>query len=539
MATRKFKTYCRIIDYVDAVDTELAELIRGTCADLSLGSTKGKPGITFLMPQDKTFRKKLADLAYSDKVDDANKASDMINALIFRDIFKSPSDWMAKKDDIPNSLFPSQHVELDSVTGKEIVFKSGARAVLDDTFKDSSRKSNLAVWKLMSGEIPVTSDKPSKLKYAKMNRGGKTGGYDVTAQMSQSERHKIALAVENAYVFNQLQYENSKTGSYEPAAKDVYNEYTLSLINYIINVRKDDATMHEKVLPLISLDKIDFYLLVEPHKFGGTYLLDDGLIHEWWVQRDQHRWDPASVVKQIEQLLNSGTGALVYTDRKKITDKLANIRGAINQVALGKSRNCVDEIAKYYDQLEQNNTIDGVGPVFPAALASYYSSEPGLKMMQDELRYLAYGAFKNIEREPVFDQGRFHELVNMIGECLFSATAADRANQHKLLNKNSIRYLISPTEKIEEIRTFVYSTMFMYVPLTENEAKDLKQKNRITRPDPQNIVVWNISADLYNRHARLAVGSMSDLNVIEMLKNLNFDTLDKALKQELMRKLTL
>jgi hypothetical protein len=534
MATKKFKTYCRIIDYVDAVDSELAELIRGTCVDLTLGSTKGKPGITFLMPQDKALRKKLADLAYSDQVEDANKASDMFNAMIFRDVFKSPSDWMAKKDDIPNCLLPSQHVELDSVSGKEVVFKSGARAVIDDGFKDASRKTNLAVWKLVSGEIPVTTDKPSKLKYAKMNKG-KTGGYDVSAQMSSSERYKIATAIENAYVLHQLQ----KGTGIDVSSRDIYFEYTMSLINYIINVRKDTAVMYEKVLPLISLDKLDFYLLVEPHKYGGNYLLDDGLIQEWWLQKGAHPHNPKDVRLQIEELLKSGTGALVYTNRDQLLGKIADIRCQLAQYIDGRPRNCVDEIAKVYEQLEKSNSIGGLGPVFPAQLAAHYQNEPGLKMIQDELRYLTYGAFKSLESEPMFDQGRFHEITNMIGDCLFAATEDERAKQQKLLNKNSIKYLISPTEKIGEIRVFLYSTMFMYIPLTESEAMNLKQKHSIRRPDPQNIVVFNIAKDLFIQQNRIesTQSAPAEQSAMDYLRNLDFASLGESFKEELKRKL--
>jgi len=537
MATRKFKTYCRIIDYVDSVDPELSELIRGTCADLALGSTKGKPGITFLMPQDKTFRKKLSDLAYSEKVEDANKASDMLNALIFRDLFKSPSDWMSKKDDIPNSLFPSQHVEIDSATGTEIVFKSGARATLDTNFKDASRRSNLAVWKLVSGEIPVTTDQPAKLKYARANRkGGKTGGYEVASAASQGERFKMALAVENAYVLHELQRRSGQ--SLNASRKDIYLEYTLSLVNYILNVRKDTATLYEKILPLISFDKIDFYLLVEPHKFGGEYLLDDTLIREWWLQRNATRCDYKSVCADIERLLTSGSGSLVYSGRAQLLDKIAEVRDGISQKIISRPRGSVDVIESSYAELEKNNTIGGLGPVYPSGLAAMYAAEPGLKMLQDELRYITYGAFKQLECDPAFDTGRFNEIVNMIGECLYTATPDERARQQKLLNKNSIKYQISPNEKIDEIRVFLYSTMFMYVPMTEAEATNLKQKHSIKRPDPKNIVVFNIAKDLYIQHVRLLQSDPSgSAGILDALKSLNMDTLDPALRDELKRKL--
>ena len=135
----QFKVHCRIIDYITVKNRELAEIIRGVCADGSLGSLKGKPGVTFLMPTDKAFLKKLSELAYSANVDDVEKANELINNLIVRDIMRTPGDWMNHHDDIPNSLFPSQKLAVDSVAGDAIVFKSGAKAVVDKDFKDGSR----------------------------------------------------------------------------------------------------------------------------------------------------------------------------------------------------------------------------------------------------------------------------------------------------------------------------------------------------------------------------------------------------------------
>lgn len=535
MASRKFKTYCRIIDYVDSIDSELAEIVRGTCADIPLGSTKGKPGITFLMPQDKAYRKKIADLAYSAKVEDANKASDMLNALIIRDVFKSPSDWLAKKDDIPNSLLPSQHVEIDNVSGKEVVFKSGARAVLDTDFQDASRKSNLAVWKL-TGEIPVTTDKPAKHKYAKMARA-KVGSYDPGHIQAQNDRFKIAIAVENAYVLHELARRTDRGHPRE----DVYLRYTLSLIHFILHIRKDDELLLNRIIPLLGFDHLDFYLLVEPHRFGAQYLLPDELIRDWWLNKTM-QFSMKKTIEQIENLLVRGNGALVYTGRTAIIDKLAEIRQNLCSRVDARPRSCVEEIAREYAQLEQHNTIGGLGPIYPTHLATYYANEPGLKMLHDELRYLTYGAFKRLEEQPTFDMGYFHELTNMIGDYLHAATAEERERVVQLLNKQSIKFQIAPTEKIQEIKIFINSTIFMHIPLTQTEAEGIRQKYTITRPNPNNIVLYNIQKDIYVQHARLlssSPGAAPNKNIMEVLESLDINTLDPELKKRIAAKLGL
>lgn len=532
MSSKKFKTYCRIIDYVSAVDPELAEIIRGTCTDLTLGSLRGKPGITFLMPQDKAFRKKLADHAYSTKIEEANTASDMINALIIRDVFKSPSDWMAKKDDIPNSLLPPQHVAVDSVSGNEIIFAGGAKAVLDTDFKDASRKSNLAVWKL-TGEIPVTTDKPAKLKYAQKS-GRKTGSYD--APTEPTERYKIGLAVENAYVLHELSRRSGAAGHHD----HIYLKYILSLIHYIINVRRDVSLVYDKILPILSCDNIDFYFIVEPHKFGGNCLLDDMLIHEWWMNKDLN-FDMGKLLNDIDNMLNSGGDqCLIYSNRAAVLDKIDELRSKLCEQVNARPKNCIEDISKEYEELEKNNTIGGLGPIYPAPLFEYYSRESGLKMLQDDLRYISYGAFKSLEQQPQFDMGRFHELTNIIGDYLYASTAEDRLKVSQFLNKNSIRFQINPIEKVQDVKTFINSTLFLYIPITRAEADSLKQKNTIIRPKPTDNIMYNIQKGIYTSHRRLFVDSTgaADMNIANILKSLDVEKLDPELRELLKQKLS-
>lgn len=534
MAARKFKTHCRIQDYIEAADPEFAEIIRGTCSDMALGSTKGKPGITFLLPQDKSLRKKIADLAYSDKIEDANKAGDMINAMIFRDVFKSTSDWVSKKDDIPNSLFPAQHVEINTASGKEIIFKSGAKAVLDENFKDSSRKSNLAVWLLTTGEIPVTTDKPATLKYAKRpraNGSAKTGAYEMTSERSKSYRSMIALEVEKEYAnYRRDLNPFSQTGQ----KRNVYNEYTINLINYILNVVNDSHLVYDKLLPLISFDVTDFYLLVEPHKFGGDYLISDTLIREWWDQRDKHHCNQQNIAAQIENLLLNGSGCLVYSDRVGVLKAIDEVRTKLQQNILYKPRQCIDEIKKFYNELESENTINGRGPILPPGLHKYYKSEPGLKFIQDEVRYLTYGMFKMSELDPLFDLQRLNNDLNKIAESLFYDQTGNKMPQ--LLNKAKIEAFINPTHQITEINMFVNSTMFLYIPMTKSEASNLEQKYSVKRPNPENIVIWNMSKDLYIQHNRVLT-SANNGAAIKAINNINFNNLDPQTRELLKKQL--
>ncbi len=384
----------------------------------------------------------------------------------------------------------------------------------------------------MSGEIPVTTDKPAQLhRPAK----GKTGAYDAQDPSIRTERYKIALAVENAYMLCRLQHDLDHNASHY---RDVYVETSLSLLNYVLHVRNDTALILDKILPFIAFDKLDFYFLVEPHRSSGQYLLDDALIREWWSQRQSVPCSYPEVYNSVKNLLSSNSGALVYTQRVQILDKINTIRQRLVQYASARPRGVIEEIEKSYTELTTSNNIDGLSNVLPAGTAAYFAANPGLKMIHDELRYIGHNAFKDLESMP-FDGGKFHEIVNIIGECLYASTADDRVRTQKLLNKNTIKHMISPGDKIQEINMFLYSTSFLHIPMTREEADNLRQKYATSRPDPSNIVVFNIAKDTYNQHRRLLEGPVdapANQNIVQMLMSLNVDTLDSALRDEIKRK---
>ena len=521
MATKKFKTFCKIMDYVESVKPELAELLRGTCADMTLNSTKGKPGITFLMPQDEKYIKQIADLAYSEDPKNANEACDMLNALILRDVFKSPSDFIAKRTNIPNSLYPSQHVGITGIEGKGIKFESGATAVPDPGFIDSSRKSNIAVWKL-TGTLPHKGGKPANIERVNRGKGGKVGAYQPSNDQSRSLRFQIGLAVENAYALHCLQKQSGVGGE----DHDPFCKHSLSIINYINKEVGNVALLHDTILPLISLDKLDFYLLVEPHRTTGSYIIDDNTLADWWSKK--RPVDCKAITADIQSLLKSGQDALVYTDRKSLLDCIHRTRKSLITQIDAKPRDCVDLVAKIYEELSLTNSIGGLSPVFPPGLAQIYKNEPALKMLQDDLRYYVYSAFNSLERR--FDLGGYNELLNVIGECLYAATIEEMRSSQRLLNKTVIKYMIAPSERISQVKQLINSTMFIYIPITRDDSAALA-KSSIQRPDPDSRVIWNIQGDVYTRYNHVL--NATDLELEKLLSGISDPAIRDAIKARL------
>lgn len=546
--SKKFATHCSLINYLkDSKYKSYYELIHGTCIDITtLANFRNKAGITLLIPTDKSVLKKIEDLAVSDNVDDVNKAGDMINAMIFRDVYKTPSDWVNSKDNIPNSLYPSQHVPIQGASGGDtITFASGAVAKIDPDFKDSSRRQNLAVWLLEKGEIPVTTDKPATLTFGKKgdNKRGKKGGYEVSAEQSSNIRFQIAVAVENIYMADR-----SNSRRYGPGAtivggcdhnisgniRDAFCEFTMSLTNFAMNVRRDDNLFYGRILPMISFQKIDFYNLIEPHKTSDSYLLPTSFIRDWWNNRGS--FDLGSVMKQVHDKManvpQQFRGAKIYSDPRAVIETINDCRTDIMGVFETRPRQLPEAIAKVYQELSTANRVSNMSDVYPSELATYYAAEPGLKLMQDELRYLTFLMFESLEAEHTFDRNRYSTIINMIAECMY---ATDKARALKLVNANTLKYMIQPNERIAELKTFVCSTMFLWSPVPPEICKNYPIKSVRTRPVASDTeAIWNIDQSMLSKHKRLADSANSEVaGIVSRLRDMDPAAIDDKIKAEL------
>lgn len=514
----KPKAYCSIISYLEDNYPDFAEVVNRLCLNGPLSSTKGKNGLTVIIPTAKHI-KKITDLAYSDDVDKVHNAADMILAMCFRDSYKMGKEWETKE--VHNLIFPSQVVTVTGSTGSEVTFEGGAKAKIDSKFIDSSRKLNLSVWQMQDGEIAVTKDKAAIIKSAKKikgNRGAKRGAYDETALDQLGVRSNIALVVENMFLFNDYQ----KKLKQEINNENCLLSHALSLVKFIME--RDRELFYGKVLPMLTYSFIDFYILLEPHKIPTSdFLIPDPIIDDWWSDKRTHtKLDIVATVKEINGEISKGTErCLFYTDRQKMFELIDGNRKKLNEVLGSSPREVLNEMYKIYTELQDDNTINKEGPILPESLHEFYRTNKGLKLLHDELRYLTHNIFDRSETN--------HDLnimFNMIAEVLHEGEAST-----KLLKRESLKNMISPNQKIEEIKIFTNSTMFMFVTMTEQETNI--PKSTMTRPKDLKPVMFNIAGDNYEKHKRLITNN----KIIDEFMAIDLATLDKEILDKIKEKI--
>lgn len=510
--------FYKISDFLSKEYPAVARLLRDTCTEGSLG-TRGRPGTTFLCPQDPQFVKRIEDLVKSPNSDDVQLASDHMSMLIVRDHFLSGADWKNKE---PITAL-GQVLEVASAGSREVTFKSGAKATLETRFVDGSKGKNIAVWKL-SGEIPITSDKfPS-------GKPAKTGGYLQSDDESKNLRNRIMHVVENEFA-------ESLGASGEPKC-DPFIKNLFSLINWCRYMVDDKTVLYQRVLPLLCLDRVDLYFLVEPHKPAGqTYLLDDSIIAKWWAGRYTY-YDiaPMQTCSEFAESLAHPEGAddsMFYTDRAGLLRAIAALRSRMISAGESRPRTVIDQIHKQYLDLAATNTLNG-GKVFPTPLADYYKQYDTLKMIQDELRFITHWKFTELCQCSSPDYADLNNLFNVIGEMLYTSYAGKGKSGQRLLNIDTIKYSITPTETIEEVKIFINSSAFMHVAMTPAEHKSMASKQSSERPKSSKIL-YNIGTSIAAQHQRL-VDYRDSSSAVARLLLLDPSVLTEEEKEKLRKK---
>ncbi len=482
--------YTKIINYLEAKYPKIAEIYETLCLESTL-TLKKQPGLTFLVPINSEFIEKLTNLANSDDIKNIDLATKYASAIILNDYYKSLADIINHRDDIDNAL--TQRLEIEGSQSGQIILKNGAKIWPADNFIDGSKKQKLAVW-LLDGEIRI--DGPvSPGKYKNVNH--------VETQTTRSDiRGAIANSLENLYL-------TEKIGGKSSLA---YLDYMNSFIQYLYVNEYCHDILFDKVLPLISGDKTDFYLIIEPYKTMGNYLVSDRVIIDWWENKSMG--DINIVAKAFElakkRYIKPMICPLIYVNQQGALNEINEMR---NRIISAKNAPQMFPmiISDIYDTLFGKNIIS-------EALCRYYNDNKmegiNAKMAEDEFRFIIFQQFLDLESKP-FDARKFHKIIDMIK----SATCL-QATKTMLLRKMSATSL-PPNEKMAEIKVFINSTMFFHIPLLADTLKSYPHKFDTKKPAPNSSDIYNIAEILIRIKNSILNNQKNNQNTYMLNGNMN------------------
>ena len=479
---RRKKSYTKLLDYIETVDLELHQHIEELILEY-LFQPKNNVGRTLLLPVDSKYKELLKKFVNSDDEEEIDKATQMISSLVIMDCLKTPADFMEKRDDIPNAL--GQRIEIDRIEGRSIILKTGAILKIDDRFVDGSKNKKLAVWTMENGGVDINGPKAS-FKYVRKKKNS-----DQSPELTENDdadryiRQNIANKVENAYTIS-MSYQN------RAESRDVYLETVLNLVSYMLKNEYCKEILIDKVIPMLSFDKTDFYLIFEPYKTVGPYLISNRIIKDWYENSNKNV-NYGKVLTAIDEILSNPeknqSSALIYANAQGALNKINEKREYLLNMRCAP-QNIIPRIQKTYDELFREG-------IFPKPLLEYYNS-PNHKMVEDEFRFTIYQMFLQLESRPDFDYRYFSRIIDFIRDY------TDGPDLRPILFREmKIQHQLPPKEKIGEIKIFINSTAYFYIPLSQKTLENFPHDCIYRKPNPSNIsYLYNITNVLFNKTKR-------------------------------------
>jgi hypothetical protein len=429
----QLSVFCRIFQWIEIQDSAFADAIRDLCLERSLSPSGHSAGVTFLYPSDKAYRKEIIDKTYSKDADEADK---MVRSLIIPDALTTAQSFNRGA----GSLLGVKYA-VESAEGSKVKLADGVELAPADDFKPRTfREGTLAVWVITKGRLPLTGE-PYKAPTAP-RRAPRTGG---SAQAGGAWRRQLAAAVESDYVRCQLA---DRCRSHDPFLAKV-----VSLLNFL---RAKYPEVCAAVFPVIDYDPVvSFYLLLEPYKTSGEYLIADDVLY------GPAGWNAIEVYSNAVAEFTALFAMKVEgaAERAAVASQVDRVRADLLRNLQGSWRQLPQAVLNAYSELVSNNSIAGMGAILPEATRQLLAS--GKKLWQDEFRHILHAALQGVHQAAVFTPDIFNSIVALVRT---NWPGNNYASETIMTNLANLRTDVSPRFEITALAKFVNSTDFLYLP---------------------------------------------------------------------------
>jgi hypothetical protein len=491
------QTVKNILDYICEVDDELYDAMIVSGVEY-LFNPRGRTGITFLWPAlDSNIRSDILKLSLGD-MDDKTKASEIVSSIIIPEYIKSVDDFKSisrKIADVSGTI-----ISMDLLNSKPGMVKLDCGDIVADKkfaeFIAENPKINYAVFRLSNGVYNPDRQKAEPSARTTSRQTNKKKAEPTQEQVETAKkpsrarelRIQIAKDIENDYVndivskrgilhlrkpvksANGKQSANDKTAEIDvPVYRNAYVDAVLSLVNYIMKSKSPQTVadvVYGKILPLISFESIDFYLIFEPYNATGVYVVDDDIIESWYVNRKNYSMlDLMNHIEKcfVKQETNKSTAAPVfYTARNELNDVVDSIRcDILADIQTKGPRKVAVSVNEVYKKYISTNALADMNNILPKQISDNYKASQMKKLIEDELRYRANRWFSELEKD--FNIHSFRETVDNIKNYICTDYSASVL---KLMNPETLQYAINPNDKLKVILSFINSTYFLYSPMS-------------------------------------------------------------------------
>jgi len=489
-SANKKHSYASILDYLESKDPFMRELIDLLQLE-SLFKSRSRVGVVFLNPVNTDWRAKAKSYIDTENTSELSDLAESLGACILHDNLKTISEFKQKHDDIPNSLGNILEIDLDASRGNTLKLKnSQTTIVLDPDFVDGSKLKNISVYRLV-GDLPTIKSPPSQYKYLKSSSKKKKNqqedeknNLEMEMRNDCSLRYEIIREIESEYA-NYLKNNNKSVIS-------PYIDALLSIYSYIKTTDENNIQEYifNRILPIVSFSMLDIYLILEPFKTTKYYeqrLLPAFLIKEWDEWRKTHNFDAKRALDNLLDDLktyNNGVEILMLLDL--IDDKRTKI------LKLDLTNKIINSVYDLYNTLTAKNEISSAGNnkrLFNKYWHMIYSQHAYRKLAEDELRYYVFTRVRQLEDNLDYDRISYQKLLRDIQYVL----SQDEPKKEKLLmlNDKLLSSGISSKAFVNDVKLFIKSVFFMFMPLSLIDSEQLPFEMTATKPSIKDEYVYN------------------------------------------------
>lgn len=415
-SNKKMQKFPRILDYLEIHHEDVYKLFDDLAMHGALTPKRGG-SITFLLP-DKKYTAKIRKEIESDEPE---KATDILSSLILLDLFESPEDFIAKKDDIPNLY--GHRLIVKSATKDSVVVENGTLTI-DKKFKPFERqgkspRNNVAVW-LLDGEVkvdtPETTHKYSNLKNNPRKIRGSDEKYELNEIFLFTCKHEV-LTIGNAV-------EGKFSAMLVVVSQIIYHINKGRDSNYILEYEAARSVLTRNAV-------IDFFLLFKtPKLFNPSKILE--CVKQPVV-------DAKTTIDVYQNFFSDQTYKPQYT---KYPEVLFGLNNKFSEIIKVRDLICVeflnhsDEIARYkiidmyqdFDKsnklilrIKGSNSIRVIDNIYPQSIFDIFRENPGMHLALDEIKFIIYFRLKQIRfsipqsNDPFFQSNdlRMNEYIDL------------------------------------------------------------------------------------------------------------------------------
>lgn len=457
---KKVQKYCRIFNWIKDTDEELAEVMVNLCVDRIADTSKRYPAVTFLMPKGK-LRTQIIDLAYSTEPE---KAVDMIISLVIPYGFHSIESFnSAQAGHIGNKLryvFPKIDKPNDKTVNfdnKLVIRQAQPKLVPRDN-------SKIYVYDIETGEPPNNYNKMvAKQEYnapePPKNIKGGACTEDPMDLLSKKPRALFAQAVEQI----------ARDEIQKIHTKNPYLPVVVLLLQHILQAQYCDLFV--RIRPILDLDPIiTFYLLVEPYKLVGEYIISDDIfnarVFDKILKARALYNDPAAEYRKI---LNRPveSDANIFSHTKDIIELINSVRFKLLNEE--EARKLPEEVLAVYNGLIEKNEIKSVVSdhptitnILPDSLLIHYQNNYNKRLWQDEYRFIIGECIRSMKTEINIEARTviFDNLCNTLKETL---RGDDYSDELCIMNYSDYALSACVRDRIRMMQYFINSPDFLFI----------------------------------------------------------------------------